>query len=133
MGTPNGDLMSGRVLIAEDDADWVSLLRSLLEAHGFESLSVSRGVDAIECAKTLWPECVVLDLEMPGGSGASVLAALRSNKNTRNLPIFVLSSHNDPDLINELNSAGISGYFMKDQGVIKLVSSIAETLGKVER
>ncbi len=64
-----------RVLIAEDHAEMADVLRTYLEAVGYEVAVARDGVEAAELAVRLAPAVVVLDANMPGWSGWALLAA----------------------------------------------------------
>ena len=69
--------MSVRVLVVEDEKNVVNLLRGYLEREGFEVHEALDGVSAIEAARALNPEVVVLDWMLPGLDGMGVLRELR--------------------------------------------------------
>lgn len=69
--------MSVRVLVVEDEKNLVNLLRGYLEREGFEVHEALDGVAAVEAARALNPEVVVLDWMLPGLDGMGVLRELR--------------------------------------------------------
>lgn len=69
--------MSVRVLVVEDEKNLVNLLRGYLEREGFEVHEALDGVPAVEAARALNPEVVVLDWMLPGLDGIGVLRELR--------------------------------------------------------
>ena len=69
--------MSVRVLVVEDEKNLVNLLRGYLEREGFEVHEALDGVSAVEAARALSPEVVVLDWMLPGLDGMGVLRELR--------------------------------------------------------
>lgn len=69
--------MGIRVLVVDDEKNLVKLLRDYLEREGFEVHEASDGVAALEAARRVAPDLVVLDWMLPGLDGTQVLGELR--------------------------------------------------------
>jgi PAS domain S-box-containing protein len=82
---------SRRVLVCDDDATVVEQFCSLLRQHGFRATGVTSGDRALELIRSERPHALVLDLMMPGTSGAEVLRALRAAEPTHDIPVVVVS------------------------------------------
>jgi len=102
-----------RLLIADDHAVFRSGLRALLEKEeDFEIVGeAGTGIEAIEMLDGLNVDVLILDLNMPGPTGAKV-AALVLKKQPR-LAIVVLTMHDDEHYVRELFRVGVSGYVLK--------------------
>jgi PAS domain S-box-containing protein len=85
---PHGALT---VLVCDDDEAVAEQFAVLLRANGYRSIAVADGAAAIEVARSEQPSAVVLDLMMPGTTGAEVLATLRSSPATQAIPVVVIS------------------------------------------
>ncbi len=83
-----------RVLVVDDEAANRSMLTRALEPAGFTVVPASGGREAIELAKTVKPDLVLLDLMMPEVTGFDVVEALRADAATRDTPIMVLTATN---------------------------------------
>jgi CheY-like chemotaxis protein len=81
--------MAATVLVVEDELKIRELLRSYLEAAGFEVLSTGSGAEAIGLARTARPDLLVLDLRLPDVTGESVAAEVRS---ASAVPILMLTA-----------------------------------------
>jgi CheY-like chemotaxis protein len=81
-----------RVLIADDDSDVRSLLARHLKQAGFTVLEAADGAEAIEVARAHNPHLALLDVHMPGVDGVAALQVLRSEEQTRDLPVIMLSA-----------------------------------------
>ncbi len=88
---PEGTGDQPTVLVCDDDDYAVEVMCGLLEARGYRAIGVTDGRQAIERALIDPPAVVVVDLAMPGTSGADVIAALKRHTATRDLPIVVVS------------------------------------------
>ncbi len=83
-----------RVLVVDDEEANRSWLARALEPAGFTVLPASGGREAIDLAKSLKPDLVLLDLMMPEVTGFDVVEALRADPETRETPIMVLTATN---------------------------------------
>jgi len=81
-----------RVLVVDDEPANRTLLTKVLEPAGFTVLPASGGREAIELAKSIKPDFVILDLMMPEVTGFDVVEALRADESTRDTPIMVLTA-----------------------------------------
>ena len=84
--------MSGPlILVAEDDPSVRLTLEFVLKDEGFEVLCASNGEEALAHALEARPSIILLDQIMPKMDGKEVLAALRKDDSTKDIPVFVLS------------------------------------------
>ncbi len=81
--------MPSSVLVVDDDRQTVSLVKAILKPFGMKVLTAENGKTAIEQALRNKPDLVLLDLVMPGLDGFEVVAALRREKETSQMPILV--------------------------------------------
>jgi DNA-binding response OmpR family regulator len=82
-----------RVLIVEDDSRVARLLRMILEGYGHETILAEDGADgwrSLTCA--IPPQLLILDRMLPDMDGADLLARLRADARTANLPVLVLTA-----------------------------------------
>lgn len=80
------------ILIAEDTAAIRTIIAFLLRARGYDVVESPDGIDALEKARALHPDLVILDVIMPGKQGFEVCTELKSNLETRSIPILILTS-----------------------------------------
>lgn len=88
--------MQDTVLVVEDEADVVDLLRYNLSRAGFDVLIASAGDEGLELAKTRRPDVIILDLMLPGLNGHEVCRALKGDPNTETIPILMLTAKGEP-------------------------------------
>jgi signal transduction histidine kinase/DNA-binding response OmpR family regulator len=81
-----------RVLVVDDEPANIEMVSSLLEAAGFTVLKAGGGREGIELARSQLPNLILLDLMMPDVNGFVVVEALRSDPETRPIPIMVLTA-----------------------------------------
>ena len=106
----DSDTSGGRILVIEDDAEIVDVLRRTLRAEGYEVRASGDGPDGLEVSKEFLPDLVVLDLGLPGMDGIEVCARLRD---TSEVPILMLTARAETeDRVTGLDS-GADDYLVK--------------------
>jgi DNA-binding response OmpR family regulator len=110
-----------RTLVVDDEERILNFLRSKLKAFGYEVLTASNGLEALEQAQTQEPDLIVLDLLMPKMDGFETLKELRSFSA---VPVIVLSARGaDVDKIKGL-ALGADDYLQKPFNPDELVARI---------
>lgn len=80
------------VLIVEDDTHFASLLLDFSRKRGYKGIVVVRGDDVMPIASHYKPIAILLDIILPVKDGWSVMEALKSNPETRHIPVHIMSS-----------------------------------------
>jgi CheY-like chemotaxis protein len=88
-----------RVLVADDDADLVEMLRERIKSLGCKATGVSSSLDAVNEIHRAPPDLVILDVNMPTGSGLSVCEMLSTDEELRKLPVIILTGCSDEKTI----------------------------------
>lgn len=110
------------ILVVDDDAPILLLMRSLLREFGFEPVTARSGEEAIAEAKSQKPDLILLDRNMPGMSGDEVLQELRSDGGLAEVPVLIVSG--EPLGPEEVRSLGATGHVLKPFDVPALVETI---------
>jgi two-component system phosphate regulon response regulator PhoB len=84
-----------RILVVEDEQDLQRVLEYNLRQAGHEPISALRGKDAYELVRTRKPEAILLDLMLPDIPGTEVCRTLKSDPNTRSIPIIMLTARGE--------------------------------------
>ena len=102
-----------RILVADDDAAKRLAIARILRRADYEVLQAAGGMEALDLAKTVAPDLVLLDVEMPDLGGTEVCRQLRADPTSSTLPVLYLSAHrtNSQDRIEGLDS-GADGYLV---------------------
>jgi len=87
--------VQGRILIVEDHPTMRGALRLILEAEGLEVREASDGVRALEAVREELPDVVFLDLNIPGTTGAEVLATLKGDPATAAVGVVVITAEGE--------------------------------------
>ena len=101
-----------RVLIVEDDADIIDLLRSVLEPT-YECIVATNGLEGLQVAQAGEPDMIVCDIMMPVMDGREFVRGLRANPGFENIPVIFLSALSSREQIREGYSLGASLYMTK--------------------
>ena len=79
------------VLVVDDDPQVGELMKRFLDNKGFAIHTVASGPEALEVVKRLRPAAITLDVMMPGIDGWGVLAALKNDAETADIPVIIVS------------------------------------------
>ncbi len=82
------------VLVADDEVHAAAMLRHIFEREGYAVECAYDGLEALEMARKLEPDLILLDIQMPGMNGFDVLEKLRDNTVTSGIPIIIVSARN---------------------------------------
>jgi phosphoserine phosphatase RsbU/P len=100
---PNED-----ILIVDDTPTNLSLLTQMLAAEGYAIRAATSGPRALESARALPPDLILLDVRMPGLNGFEVCQELKSDARTREIPVIFISALDDiQDKVQGLRSGGV--------------------------
>jgi CheY-like chemotaxis protein len=83
---------NGRILVVDDDKITLRTLERILNQAGYTVIPLSLGREAIKIAKDRSPSLIILDIMMPDMDGGDVASVLKSDPETKNIPIIFLSS-----------------------------------------
>ncbi len=112
------------MLIVDDEVNILELLDFNLKKSGYEVLRAENGVAAIETANTKKPDIIILDLMLPDLDGIEVCKRIRTNKETAEIPIIMLTAKSDEfDKVIGLEM-GADDYVTKPFSVRELLARI---------
>lgn len=117
------------VLIADDEPELRSLLRTTLEVGEIEILEVGDGQSAIAAATAAPPDLVVLDWSMPERSGIEVCQVLRADPATAGVRILLLTARSNPEDERAALAAGADDFITKPFSPLALLDKVAAILG----
>ena len=121
--------VSKKILVIDDEKDFLSLIKDALEMRGFEVIAAGNAVEAgMELAGKL-PEMILMDIKMPGIDGLQACEAIRRNPATKDIPIIVISGLSDESYKKQARKLGITEYFVKPVDLEKLIGKIEKILG----
>lgn len=118
------------VLLADDDKIQTLMLSSVLRAKGYRVDSAFDATQTFTSAIRTKPDVIVLDIQMPGGTGMLVLERLKASTKTSHIPVIVLSGSTDPDAEVSVRQRGADVYLSKPVDVDELLGTLSRVLGQ---
>ena len=119
-----------RILIIEDEAELVKVLRSYLEKAGYQVLSAYRGDTGLESWKSFKPDLVILDLNLPGMDGLDIARAIRKQNETPIIMVTARVEETDKLIGLEL---GADDYVTKPYSPREVVARVKTVLRRSNR
>lgn len=99
--------------MVEDHPDIADLYQLKLQLEGYSVAVATDGVAGLQMARSMLPDVTLLDIHVPQLDGLQVLAALRQDSATQDLPVIVCSEDDNPQLIKEAQRLGAAAYLVK--------------------
>lgn len=121
--------MSKKILIIDDERDFVETVLFALSSDGFEVSNASNGPNGLEQAKTLLPDLIILDLMMPDMDGYEVARRLKADSQTSAIPILVLTAAVTRDLSQKIRETKAVDYLTKPCDLEELIKRVKLVLG----
>jgi DNA-binding response OmpR family regulator len=119
--------MVPRILIVDDEHDFIELLQYKLAGHGYELIVANDGVHALSQARTLKPNLILLDILLPDLDGLSVCEILRRQPGTKKIPIIFMSALTG-DVTKRTATMQAEDFFTKPLDLNRLEKRIGELL-----
>ena len=119
--------MVPRILIVDDENDFIELLQYKLAGHGYELIVANDGVHALSQARMLKPHLILLDILLPDLDGLSVCEILRRQPVTKKIPIIFMSALSG-DITKRTATMQAEDFFTKPLDLHRLEKRIEELL-----
>jgi twitching motility two-component system response regulator PilH len=86
--------MPQHILIVDDSPTDAYLVKNILESHGYKTSELSSGAEAVEKAKDIKPNLILMDVVMPGLNGFQATRKITKAPETSSIPVVIVSSKN---------------------------------------
>jgi len=120
--------MNASVLVVDDNAANVRLLRVLLEREGYEVQTAVHAEDALRILSMFNPRMILMDVQLPGMDGLELTRRLKADVATKDIVILALTASGSMGDKEEALAAGCDGYVAKPIEVASLPRVIAKYL-----
>lgn len=117
-----------KILIVDDEPDFVSMVRMRLEANNYDVIEASNGQEGLEKAIGESPDLILLDIMMPEKDGYTMLRELELKQGVKSIPVIVITAK--PGMGDLFQMEGVENYIVKPFETEVLLSRIAEALNK---
>src|ERR1700752_252156 len=119
-----------KILCVEDTADNLMLRQRRLTRRGFEVTISMNGAECVEWAKTLQPDVIVMDLNLPGVDGCEATRRLKNQPETKEIPIIVLTADPKDKSREKALAAGCDDVALKPIDFEGLIGKIQSLLSR---
>ena len=116
------------VLIVEDNAKNLKLVRDILRAKGHETVEARSAEDGLRIARERRPQLVLMDIQLPGMNGIEALRHLRADPATRAIPVIAISASVMQPARREIMEAGFDGFVEKPISLREFRAAVAKVL-----
>jgi len=118
------------ILVAEDEKDIRELIVFTLQLDGFTVVEAPNGEEAVNKARELVPELILMDVRMPKMTGYEACKLLKSEEKTKNIPVVFLSAKGQEAEVNTGLDLGAEEYFLKPFAPDELSERVNKILTK---
>ncbi|MEO6211968.1 MAG: response regulator [Gemmatimonadaceae bacterium] len=117
-----------KVLIADDDPVVAAAVSGALKARGYTIVLARDAMQAFMFAVQQQPDAILLDINMPAGTGLGAVTRLQASARTSSIPILVMSGSTDLTLPATVRAEGAKGFFRKPVDLDAVCARIDELM-----
>jgi len=121
--------MDSTILVCDNEEVLRGLVRASVDGNGYTLVEARDGDEAVEQARLVQPDLILLDMMMPGRSGLEVLAELRRDPELHAIPIVMLTARAQVTDREAASLAGADRFLAKPFSPLELVRVVKELLG----
>lgn len=121
------------VLIIEDDQNLKDGLELLFQIEGYKTFSVSNGRDGLDLIRSVHPDVILTNFQMPGADGFEVVQDVRNDPELASTPIVFLTANHRPSIREQAVRAGANAFLTKPFHLEELVSTVSSLVNGVEQ
>jgi two-component system, cell cycle response regulator DivK len=121
--------MAKTVLIVEDNELNMKLFRDLLEAHGYQTSGTSNGFEALDLVRTLRPDLILMDIQLPQVSGLEVTKWIKDDPELRSIPVVAVTAFAMKGDEERIREGGCEAYLSKPISVGKFIETVRRFVG----
>lgn len=115
-----------KILVVDDEIDFLTILKKRLEVKGFEVVTAYDAARALELLRQGGIDAAIVDIMMPGMDGITLLRKIRSEN--QDLPVFVATAFSNEERFQAATLFNASGFIFKGSDLAREVDNIASLL-----
>ena len=120
------------IMIVDDSPTEVHVMKTVLEKHGFDTVSAADGSECISLAREMRPDLILMDVVMPGVNGYQATRTLTRDPQTKSIPVVMITTKSqETDRIWGMRQGAVD-YLVKPVSEAVLVSKAKEVLHRTE-
>jgi two-component system cell cycle response regulator DivK len=120
------------ILVVDDYQDAREMYSEYLKASGFRVAEARTGLEAVSKAHELQPDCILMDLSLPGIDGWEATRQLKADRSTTHIPIVAITGHTSELASRDARAAGCSSFVLKPALPDAVVAEVKKAMGTVE-
>lgn len=124
--------MKPKILVVDDDPEWVRVLTLYLSGRGYQVDSALNGVEALERVAANRPDVIVADIAMPVMDGYELCSQLRQKPETRTIPFIFLTARDQDTDKTKARKIGSDAYLVKPCPLERLLLSVETVMDRIE-
>lgn len=117
-----------KILIVEDNDLNLKLFRDLLNANGYETVETKEGYEAINLTRSLKPDLILMDIQLPEISGLEVTKRIKADPEISSIPIIAVTAFAMKDDEEKIMRAGCQAYISKPISIAEFLSALKKFL-----
>lgn len=117
-----------RILVVEDNDLNRKLFCDVLRANGFEVEPVADGAQALEMARQLSPDLIIMDIQLPHVSGVDLIEQAKSDLQLQAIPVLAVTAYAAKGDEEKIRAAGAAGYLAKPVSIMPFMNAVKALL-----
>lgn len=117
-----------KILLIEDEPDQIKVVKFRLEASGYEVVTAENAQEGIKIAQEEKPDLILMDMLMPGLDGFEATRMLKSDSETKDIPVIAITAMGTVDVEDRCAQAGASDFIKKPYDSQELVQKVKKYL-----
>ncbi|HEX2090928.1 MAG TPA: response regulator [Longimicrobiaceae bacterium] len=126
---PDPSTPAGRVLLAEDEALFHTVLGEFLQLRGYEVLHAMDGEEAVRVAREQRPDLILMDIMMPRMTGTEAVRALKEDHETAHIPVIAVTAATYGRTPESTAREGFDGYVPKPFTAAQIAEAVRSFIG----
>ncbi len=121
-------MLKKKILVVEDHENLLQLHSILLSAQGYEVKGAKDGQEAINAIESSPPDLIILDIGLPGIDGYEVCRHIKSNPQSRHIPVIVVTAKRSKEDLQKIDEVGADWYIPKPFKAAMVIETVQRFL-----
>ena len=122
--------MTKRIMVVEDNDLNRKLFCDVLRANGFDVEPVADGSQVLEIARSVTPDLIIMDIQLPGVSGVDLIEAAKRDEDLREIPILAVTAFAAKGDEDRIRAAGAASYLSKPVSISPFMAAVKNLIGE---
>lgn len=120
--------MAKRILVVEDNDLNRKLFCDVLKANGFEVEPVADGLTALDTARQMMPDLIIMDIQLPEVSGVDLIEQTKRDLHLQSIPVLAVTAYAAKGDEERIRAAGAAGYLSKPVSIKPFMNAVKELI-----